>query len=208
MNFQRWAGGTYTALSLPEHLENQHKQEATPVSWSIEGRPAATAVRSEPFHSHDQNTIVQEAFNLLGQTCPPAWTEVAMQAQIIGDSVIYEANAKLEGDQGARLKVVPTAILHYMRQLKKLRIASGEGPFFTIVIQAVKDGQGSVSLNAEAQPPYADQVSDEQWEKRWKSSVPVAIRSPNGLVPRRFPCLAAEAHSAQVRRRKKICRSI
>lgn len=165
VNFQRWAGGTYTALSLPEHLENQHKQEATPVSWSIEGRPAATAVRSEPFHSHDQNTIVQEAFNLLGQTCPPAWTEVAMQAQIIGDSVIYEANAKLEGDQGARLKVVPTAILHYMRQLKKLRIASGEGPFFTIVIQAVKDGQGSVSLNAEAQPPYADQVSDEQWEK-------------------------------------------
>ncbi|QJC21177.1 hypothetical protein [Arcanobacterium buesumense] len=163
VNFQRWAGATYTALAAPEHLENKGKQEATPVSWSVADRPAVTATRTEPFNITDQNALVQEVFNLLGQTTPPSWTEVSLQVQIIGDHVVYEANAKLGEDQGARLKVIPTAILHYLRQLKKLRIASGEGPFFTIVLHAVKEGQGTVSLNAKVQPPYADQVPQDQW---------------------------------------------
>ncbi|WP_216395251.1 hypothetical protein [Arcanobacterium phocae] len=165
VNFQRWAGATYNALALPEDLENKNQQEATPVSWDVTDRPAATAIRNDPFDATDQNTIVQETFNLLGQTTPPSWTEVSLQVQIVGDQVIYEANAKLSEDQGARLKVIPTAILHYLRQLKKLRIAAGEGPFFTIVLHAAKEGQGTVSLNAKALPPYADQVPESEWIK-------------------------------------------
>ncbi|QRV02303.1 hypothetical protein JTE88_00630 [Arcanobacterium phocisimile] len=167
VNFQRWAGGTYTALALPENLENQNKQEASPVSWSLADRPAATTHRTTPLDIANPNMLVQEAFNLLGQTTPPAWTELSLQAQIIGDHISYEANAKLSNGQGARLKIVPTAVLHYLRQLKKLRTEACEAPFFAIVLQAVRDGQGSVSLNAEAEPPYADQVPDTEWAREY-----------------------------------------
>lgn len=165
VNFQRWAGGTYTALALPENLENQNKHEASPVSWSVSERPAITTQRTEALQIDDQNTVVQEAFNLLGQTTPPSWTELSLQAQIIGDHVAYEATALLANGQGAQLKVIPTAIVHYLRQLKKLRTKSGQAPFFAIVMQAKKDGQGSVSLNAKAEPPYADLVPDTQWAR-------------------------------------------
>lgn len=162
-NMQRWSTGVFTSLAKPEHVLNQRRQEAVPVSWDVSDRPAITATTQKQNDFSDSNQVIQQTFALLAQVGPPEWQEIYVRVQLVGNTAYYEAHAKLGEEKMARLRVIPTAVIHYLRKLKQLRAVAGEEPFLAVVLQLNKSGKGAVNINNVQEPKWADQVPASEW---------------------------------------------
>lgn len=181
---QRWSTGTFTTLALPEHLMKQRRQEAVPVSWDMSERPAITATAPSKFDINSTDALIKASFSLMAQTAPTGWEKAFLRVQLVGKKVIYEAHALLPENQMARLRVIPTSILHYVRHLKKVRAQNGETAFFTIVLQLEKNGKGTININNEQEPKWADQLSQDDWKEEMALYPRPADQVPDWLLDR------------------------
>ncbi|VEI13460.1 hypothetical protein [Trueperella bialowiezensis] len=161
--FQRWSSGTFTALIAPDKVTDQRRIEAKPTDWDVADRPAIAARRESPVNFSDANELLRETFTLVSDTAPPDWREVTLRIQLVGTSALYEGYAKLDGDRFAAMRVLPTAVIHYMRRLKQDRVLAGEEPFLVAVIRLGKDGQGTLNVNGSQEPVWADHVDPAEW---------------------------------------------
>ncbi|QOR47869.1 hypothetical protein INS90_00705 [Trueperella pecoris] len=182
--FQRWSTGIYTALVDPAHLTMQQRQEAKPVTWDVADRPAVATRGMQPTNFSDPNELLRETFGLMAQTAPPSWEDITLRLQIVGESVIYEGYAQLEGDQNASLRVIPTAICHHMRRLKQDRVLAGEDPFLVAVININNKGEGKLNVNAVQEPVWADLVPAEEWRNELAAFPRSADNMPDWLLDR------------------------
>ncbi|MFY9262726.1 MAG: hypothetical protein GX483_05535 [Actinomycetaceae bacterium] len=196
VHMHRWATGTYTMLVRPENLLNHRRQEAVPVSWDMSARPAITSISPQPFAVDDIDQVVQSALALLAQTSPTNWQKIVLRAQVIGTKVIYQVHALLSDDRVARLKIAPTALMHYLRQMKVLRIAAGEAPFFSVLMQINKDGKAAMNVNTDNPPPWADQVAPEDWQRDMELYPRPADQVPDWLLDKLAEAASKGEHDA------------
>ncbi|MDP9801072.1 hypothetical protein J2S49_001148 [Arcanobacterium wilhelmae] len=162
-SFQRATTGWFAAVAEIDAIENQMRQQARPDGWDMSSRPAVTVTEPNPVDLDSEETLLQSATALIVATAPPTWQEEWVRAQLVGASTIWDGMALLEDERGARLRVVPTAALLYMRRLKELYAKAGKAAFLQIVIQVKNDGNANLNLNATAEPEFADQVDSREW---------------------------------------------
>ena len=161
---QRWSTGTFTSLAKPESLTQQRRQEAAPLTWSQENRQLVTAKTNEPVDIDNEEALVQMALSLLAQTAPDNWQNLMVRMQFVGTSTIYEAHALLPENKLARLRVIPTAVIHYMRRIKQIPSERNKVPFLTAILRMEKSGKGNIQINADTQPQWHDLVQPNDWK--------------------------------------------
>lgn len=161
---QRWSTGTFTSIAKPESLTKQRKQEAVPLSWSQDKRELVTAKTNEPIDIDNEEALVQMALGLLGQTAPENWQNLMVRMQFVGTSTIYEAHALLPENKLARLRVIPSAVIHYMRRIKQIPSERNKVPFLTAILRMEKTGKGNIQVNADTQPQWHDLVQPNDWK--------------------------------------------
>lgn len=183
-NLQRWSTATFTTLAKPEHLLKQRRQEAVPVTWDMSERPAITATSPSVFDKSSADSLIKAAFSLMAQTAPTGWEKSFVRIQLVGSRAIYEAHALLPDNKMARMRVIPTAILHYMRQLKKVRAQAGETAFLTIVLQLEKNGKGTINVNHDQAPKWGDQMTQADWKQEMELYPRPADQVPDWLLDR------------------------
>ncbi|MFC5281566.1 hypothetical protein ACFPGO_06765 [Arcanobacterium canis] len=162
-SFQRGTTGWFAAVAEIEAIENQIRQQARPAGWDMRDRPAVTVSEENGVDINNEEWLLQSATALIVATAPPTWKEEWVRAQLVGSSTIWDGMALLDEDRGARLRVVPTAALLYMRRLKEVYAAAGKPAFLQIVIQVANDGNANLNLNSASEPEFATQVDPREW---------------------------------------------
>ena len=182
--FQRWSSATFTALVDPSHITDKNRQEAKPVRWDVADRPPIATRTVNPVDFSNSEALLRETFGLISETAPPGWEEVTLRIQLVGTSAIYEGFAKLGENKHAALRVIPTAIIHHMRRLKQDRTLAGEQPFLIAVIRLEKNGKGTLSVNGEKEPVWADQVDPVEWHNEVAAFPRTGSTMPDWLLDR------------------------
>ena len=80
--------------------------------------------------------------------------------------------------------MIPTAIIHHMRRLKQDRTLAGEQPFLIAVIRLEKNGKGTLSVNGEKEPVWADQVDPVEWHNEVAAFPRTGSTMPDWLLDR------------------------
>lgn len=183
-NFQRWSTATFTTLAKLEHITDQKRQEARPVDWEMANRPGVTTATPNRLDASNNTELIQATGSLLIETAPQGWASEWVRVQLVGHSAIYDGMAQLENGRGARLLLVPTAIVHYLRRIKQNRVLDGEEPFISAVVRFDKSGKANLNLNAVQEPNFADDVPNREWKRELVAFPRHADTIPDWLLTR------------------------
>ena len=165
--FDRYAQALHMAVAPFEDIEDQVAREARPGSWDVSERPAISIRPSREHSATDTQSLVTDILSLLGAVAPIGWESIQYLVQLVDKEVNYSAAAfrssEDTGQETQTIRVVPTAILHYMNQIKLNMAKPGEGAPFSMLFTFQQDGNAGLTLNFTDAPPWSSSVSPVSW---------------------------------------------
>lgn len=175
--FSRYSQAIHTAVVPFAEISDQIAREARPGSWDMSSRPALTMLPRRERDNTDPQALVTDILALVAAVAPTGWTQLRYLIQMIGSEVNFSAAATVpqEGEAAEHgeprtvpLPLVPTATLHYARQIKiaiaKHRDTPGEGAAFSMLFTFESDGKAGLTFNLTDAPPWAKNPSRAAWD--------------------------------------------
>jgi hypothetical protein len=191
--FSRYAQGIHTAIVPIDDVTERISREGRPATWDVTQRPAITIHSARIRDNTDTQSLVTDILTLLAAVAPDGWRHLRFLIQMIGDQIHFSAAATIppandadphEGENGDHLiplRLVPTATLHYARQIKRNLAKPNEGAPFSMLFQFTPEGTANVTLNTTDAPPWADAVTHEAWSKEITAFPRSAEHTPEWL---------------------------
>lgn len=166
--FRRYAQGIHTAIVPFDAITDQVAREARPASWDTSERTAITIRSARTRDNSDTETLVSDIVSLLAAVAPTGWAELRYMVQMINQEAKFSAAAIMKSEDGEprtiTLKFVPTATLHYVRQIKENTAKPNEGAALSMLFAFEPTGKAQLTINTTTAPPWADSVTREAWE--------------------------------------------
>lgn len=183
-HLDRWSTGVFSSLARPDWLLHQSRQDIVPQNWDMSTRQVVNITTADAPDFSNEQQLVAATLQLLAQTAPPDWKELQVVVQLVGNSGIFFAQGQLTDNRVANIRVIPTAVIHYLRRLKQNRAAAGETPFYLALLRLKNTGEGTLDLNGTAEPTWADAVPPEQWRHEIAAFPRAGSDMPDWLLDR------------------------
>ncbi len=204
--FSRYAQATSTAIVAFSALTNRASREARPNTWDVSSRPAVTLKASRARNNSDAQALMADIFALLTNIAPTGWSRLKLYIQLVGQMAHFAASATVPEDKDddaaltdsssaesttstnafgteevatkeITVNLLPTAILHYVGQLKKVLYREEVGAPFVLVFEFDTQGKANVTVNLNDEPRWAHQVPP----KVWRDDLASFPRSPENI---------------------------
>lgn len=178
--FSRYAPTVFVKAVPIEGVKAQARV-ATPKRWEIDEIVPAVPEDMKNRDLSDTKALIPDIFKLIVNTAPANFDTITLFMQIVGNHFVflgeYSVNGKTE-----RIKSIPTAIVHYTRQLKRNTYTDEEGGFYVAKFMFDSSGTGNFGFNKTDKPSWAAQVPVDEWEKDLKEYPRPASQTPDWLI--------------------------
>ncbi|MFT0848782.1 hypothetical protein VR010_13665 [Actinomycetaceae bacterium L2_0104] len=173
--FSRYAQGTNTLITSFDDLTDRASREARPNTWDVSSRPAVTLKASRTRDNSDAKALMADIFGLLTNVAPTGWSKLRLYIQLVGQMAHFAASVAVPNDEeeasseeeastkDVTINLLPTAILHYVGQLKKVLYREEVGAPYVLVFEFDAQGQANVTINLNDEPRWAHQVPAQVW---------------------------------------------
>lgn len=178
--YSRYAPAVFVKAIPIEGVKAQARK-ATPKTWEIEEISPARADDMVDKDLTDTRAIIPDIYKLLVNAVPNGFTEITLFMQVVGNHFVFLGEYEVGGKK-ERLASIPTAVVHYTRQLKKNTYDADEGGFYVAKFSFDSLGTGNFGFNKSAQPSWASQVPVDEWKKDLEEFPRSAPQTPDWLI--------------------------
>lgn len=178
--FVRFAPGVFIKGVPLEGLKAQSRT-ATPRTWTVE---SISAVRPQGDQTDINNPkeLIPEIFKLVTNAAPDGFQTVVLTLQVVSQHVVFSCEATKADGTRENIESLPSAIVPYVRQLKKLTADPDEGAFFLAKFTFAANGTANFGFNRSDQPMWAGQVAPEQWRADVEEFPRSGAHTPDWLI--------------------------
>ncbi|WP_273488375.1 hypothetical protein, partial [Ancrocorticia populi] len=178
LGFKRIAQGSNAILIPFDEIDEKASREARPKTWDVSQRPAATLKAARERNNTDPQALVADILAMLTNVAPSGWESLRLHIQIVGQMAHFAAMATVPGENGENgedtgqavtLKLLPTSVLHYMSQIKKISYEEEVGAPYVFTLEFKPDGQANLAANRDMEPRWAKQVPANVWREDLKA---------------------------------------
>lgn len=178
LGFKRIAQGSNAILIPFDEIDEKASREARPKTWDVSQRPAATLKAARERNNADPQALVADILAMLTNVAPSGWESLRLHIQIVGQMAHFAAMATVPGksgetgeatEQAVTLKLLPTSVLHYMSQIKKISYEEEAGAPYVFTLEFKPDGQANLAANRDMEPRWAKQVPANVWREDLKA---------------------------------------
>lgn len=180
-DFRRYAPGVFVKAVPMEGLTAQART-ATPRAWDLdEVKPVAVSDLDQRDKT-DVKALMPELFRLLINPAPDGFAKLDLIVQIVDQHAIFQCMATMPDGTEEEIKSLPTALIHYIRQLRINTADEEEGAFFLARLTFESNGNGNFGFNKLDKPMWAEQVAKETWEKDLQNFPRSGAKTPDWLI--------------------------
>ena len=179
LGFKRIAQGTSAVLVPFDEIREKASREARPTTWNLTNRPVITLKPARARDNTNAQALVSDILAMLANVAPSGWQSLRLHIQIVGQMAHFAALATVPGGntgdeasaepQSITLKLLPTSVLHYVSQLKKISYQEELGAPYVLTLEFTPDGHANLAGNREMEPRWADQVPASVWREDLKA---------------------------------------
>ncbi|WP_182171726.1 hypothetical protein [Flaviflexus equikiangi] len=187
--FSRYAPTVFVKAVPLEGVQAQARV-ATPKTWVIDEIQPATPSDLMGKDLTDTKSLIPDIYRLLVNAVPAGFTSITMFMQVVGNHFVFHAEYSKDGES-TRITSIPTAIVHYTRQLKKNTYSKEDGGFFIAKFVFDATGTGNFGFNKSDKPMWAAQVPVDEWERDLAEFPRPGSATPDWLLDARLGRLAA-----------------
>lgn len=178
--FSRYAPTVFVKAVPIEGVKAQARV-ATPKRWVVDEINPAVPEDMKNRDLTDTKSLIPDIFKLMVNTVPTGFDTITLFMQIVGNHFVFLGEYSING-KTERITSIPTAIVHYTRQLKKNTYTEEDGGFFVAKFVFDSSGTGNFGFNKDDKPSWVAQVPVEEWEKDIKEYPRPASRTPDWLI--------------------------
>ncbi|MGO1590736.1 MAG: hypothetical protein ACTHW1_00860 [Ancrocorticia sp.] len=196
LGFKRIAQGTNAVLVPFDEIQEKASREARPKTWNVSSRPAITLQAARQRDNSDPQALVADILAMLTNVAPSGWQSLHLHIQMVGQMAHFAAMATVsspaaedaagssvsadaeDGDspqtsqtsgKAVTLKLLPTSVLHYVSQLKKISFQEEVGAPYVLTLEFKPDGHANLTANRDLEPRWAAQVPASVWREDLKA---------------------------------------
>ncbi|MDD7385364.1 MAG: hypothetical protein SPI12_00590 [Actinomycetaceae bacterium] len=186
LGFQIAAPGLMQAFVPFTDLEGRYVDVATARSWELQTAAAATSTPSKALNMHNSGDLVAAILKMLTTVIPhhsPTWRSISIDVQLVGASIAYTGVIQFDDETTLTLNHIPTAVFHYLAQLKILMYRKDSGTFYAAHFDFQADGQVEAALYTDEESPLLSHASADAWYAelrqfpRNEASIPLWMRT-------------------------------
>lgn len=164
LGFKRISQGTNAILVPFKEITENASREAVPKTWDVRERPAVTLTAARERNNTDPQALVADILAMLTNVAPSGWESIKLHIQMVGQMAHFAALAVVNGE-AETLKLLPTSILHYVSQVKKISYKEEVGAPYVLTFDFEPDGHANLTANRDQEPRWAGQVPSKIWRE-------------------------------------------
>lgn len=180
--FKRQAPAVFVKNVKQEEISNQVNRRATVKNWVVPQIRVMASADMKKRNLRNNQSVMSDVFKLLVNCAPTGWETMRVILQLVDTTFVYAAAATVATGDNVRIPHVPTALVHYARQLKSNTATTTDGAYFSCVLDLQKSGRGTFGVNKTSLPPWADKVELEHWKNELANYPRTAANTPDWLV--------------------------
>lgn len=189
--FSRYAPTVFVKAVPLEGVKAQARV-ATPKRWTVDDIRPASAADMAGKDVTDTKALIPDMFRLLVNAVPEGFQTITLFMQVVGNHFVFHGEYAKDG-ASERISSIPTALVHYTRQLKKNTYTPEEGGFFLAKFVFDAAGTGNFGFNKSDKPMWAAQVPVDEWEKDLAEFPRPGAATPDWIIDARRGLLATAA---------------
>ena len=178
--FTRFAPGVFIKGVPLEGLKVQSRT-ATPRTWTVDEIKAATS-NTETTNIDEPKELIPEIFKLVTNAAPDGFATIVLTLQVVANHVVFSCEATKADGSTEKIESLPSAIVTYVRQLKKITADPEEGAFFIARFTFAANGTANFGFNRTDQPAWAAQVKPEEWRTDVEEFPRSGAHTPDWLI--------------------------
>lgn len=179
--FTRFAPTVFVKAVPLEGVKAQSRT-ATPRKWDVQNITPAVSSDMEGRELTDTQKLLPEVFRLITNAVPDNFQKIDLVLQLIGKHVVFHCEATLNDGSKENIQSLPTALIHYARQLKMNTADPEEGAFFLARFAFESSGTANFGFNKTDQPAWASQVPASEWKADIEEFPRSGANTPDWLI--------------------------